>query len=723
MSYLNEFLKQIHTRNFQKFLVLWEEYSMNDTVDTEEFIQLLKAIKNSDFAERFGKLVENALPLWKLIENQQDSYEVLRLLVDLQTVNTPAIGDLVMQTLQNKYGTDPKYNERLRLIGLRNKDSFQHALSKYDLVSHFAKSNMVFHNGGWGTGEIVEVSFIREHVVIEFENVAGRKDLSFANAFKTLIPLSADHFLARRFANPDLLEQEGCADPLALIKLLLRDMGPKTAGEIKDELCELVIPEKDWTKWWQGARSKCKKDSMIATPETLKEPFYLRKASVSAEQRFQKNISDKTDINQLIQTNYSFVRDTPQALKNTETKEMLQQQLKGLLENPQTNNNQQLQIYLLLEQFFDFDAEEQIAQRIRRENDLEGMITAIDVIALKKRALVAIKDYREDWVNLFLKLLLKLPQTQLRDYLLRELNQTQHRALLERTIQENLLDDPKRYPEIFIWYFQKLVNSSSNDLPFQNPDDLGRFFENFFILFQALETQPSQRVLLRKMYTMISSKRYELIRELLQGKSLEYTKEFLLLVSKCQSLTDHDVKILRSLAEVVHPSLAPIKQRKGAAVEEDGEILTTAAGYLKIQERIRHIGTVEVIDNAKEIEAARALGDLRENSEFKFAQERRARLQTELKTLSKQLNQARIMSAEDVPANEVGFGCIVKVNDAKGNASSYTILGPWDADPEQNILSFNSKFVQTIIGKKIGEKFLLRDEEFCIVDLKNFFNN
>ena len=41
-----------------------------------------------------------------------------------------------------------------------------------------------------------------------------------------------------------------------------------------------------------------------------------------------------------------------------------------------------------------------------------------------------------------------------------------------------------------------------------------------------------------------------------------------------------------------------------------------------------------MVENAREIEAARALGDLRENSEFKFAQERRARLQSELKTLS-----------------------------------------------------------------------------------------
>ena len=54
---------------------------------------------------------------------------------------------------------------------------------------------------------------------------------------------------------------EGKDDPDVLIRVLLKDLGPKTAQEIKDELCELVIPEKDWSKWWQAARAKIKKDT------------------------------------------------------------------------------------------------------------------------------------------------------------------------------------------------------------------------------------------------------------------------------------------------------------------------------------------------------------------------------------------------------------------------------------------------------------------------------
>src|SRR5205085_3420258 len=97
----------------------------------------------------------------------------------------------------------------------------------------------------------------------EFENVTGIKHITFENAFKTLIPLSDSSFLARRFAHPDELEAEAKKDPVTILKLMLNDLGPLTAGQIKDELADLVIPEKDWTKWWQNARTRIKKDTMV----------------------------------------------------------------------------------------------------------------------------------------------------------------------------------------------------------------------------------------------------------------------------------------------------------------------------------------------------------------------------------------------------------------------------------------------------------------------------
>lgn len=721
MSYLEEFQTQINNRDFSKFLQLWEEYCTSDTVEAEEFIQLLNAIKNSDFAKLFGQCIETALPLWQTIKDENESYEVLKHLIDLETTNTSLLAEITLDALKKRYGNQPEFNERLRLIGMRNKDNFQSSLSNYDLLSHMNKGKFVFHTGGWGAGEIVDISPVREQLAVEFENVAGRKHITFANAFKTLIPLADDNFLARRFANPDLLEKEAKENPVKVIKILLRDLGPKTAAEIKDELSELVIPEQEWTKWWQGARTKIKKDTMIETPTHIKNLFRLRKKEVSHEERLQKAMHNKTDFDEVIQTSYNFVRDLPNMLKKPEVKESLKAQILTLLNDPALTKSQELQILIFLEHHFSQNIDDRpLDLFIKNLKDVENNINAIEIVAFKKKALSLIRETRSDWSDLFLSLLFSVQQSTLRDYILKELNQAATKKELNKALKR-LLDNPTENPELFVWFFQKIVTKGNEDLPMSDKEGQCLFFEAFLILYSAIELKPEYRDLVKKMYNLMSGKRYAVVRHIIEGTGIEFIKEFLLLVSKCQTLSDHDIKILRSLAEVVHPSLAPSKGRK-LPHSDSNVIWTTEAGYFKTQERARQIGTIEILDNAREIEAARALGDLRENSEYKFALERRSRLQSELKMLSDALHRARLITIADIPANEVGIGSVVHVHDSKGEASSYTILGPWDADPDAHILSFQSKLAQSMIGLKINDVFEFKNDEFKIVGIKSYLD-
>ena len=59
--------------------------------------------------------------------------------------------------------------------------------------------------------------------------------------------------------------------------------------------------------------------------------------------------------------------------------------------------------------------------------------------------------------------------------------------------------------------------------------------------------------LAKKMINMITGNKYELIRNIMEISSIEQAKEFLLLSTKCRLLSDHDIKIIHSLAKVIHP--------------------------------------------------------------------------------------------------------------------------------------------------------------------------
>jgi transcription elongation GreA/GreB family factor len=65
---------------------------------------------------------------------------------------------------------------------------------------------------------------------------------------------------------------------------------------------------------------------------------------------------------------------------------------------------------------------------------------------------------------------------------------------------------------------------------------------------------------------------------------------------------------------------------------------------------------------------------------------------------------------------------IVECKDNHGKHISYTLLGPWDADPDKNILSFQSKLAQSMKGLAVGDTFQMQGETFTITGIRSFFD-
>lgn len=718
MGYLKDFQTHINNHDYPSFLKLWEEYCLADELEAEEVCEILRAVKSSDIAEPVGRHVERIIPLWEKMPEDKMSREVLKLIIDIQTANNNYLAELAYNYLKKHYSDHKHFNDRIRLIGLRGKEKFQGAISNYELLSHMEKGKHVFHTGGWGVGEIVDVSLVREQLTLEFDYVPGKKELSFATAFKTLVPIPDDHFLALRFGAPDLLEKKAKEDAVEIIRMLLRDLGPKTAAEIKDELCDLVIPAAEWTRWWQNTRSKIKKDTMIATPEGISEPFRLRKNELSHEERLQRVMENKPDANTLIQMVYTFLRDFPETLKNSDFKATLLAKMTEMLSYKEISPAQELQIHFFLQDLNNTKESPEINELIKRFDSIEKIIDSIEILSFKKRVLVEARKVRSEWQESFLDLLFKVGQAPLRDYILSELTTAKADAELKQKFQD-LYTHPSKYPEAFMWYFQKL--QSQKTIPFSDKQGKIRFFEGLLILLSAVENNPEQREMVKKIHALLSADRFAIVRQMMASGSVEDAKEFILLASKSHSLSDHDQKIFQSLAEVAHPSIAKSKKKQGSAPsQEETTIWTTHEGYLKLQHRIQQVATVETVENAKEIEIARAHGDLRENAEFKAALEKRDRLQSELKLLSEQLNLARVITKDDIITSEVGVGTVIECVDPKAQKITYTLLGPWDADPDKNILSFQSKLAQMLKGKAVGDKFTSQGTELTITAIRSY---
>lgn len=719
MSYLNEFISKIQKIDYPGFLTLWEEYCNSDQLDADELIAILEVVRKSEMAANLGRHFERILPLWETVSDPEKSYQVLKYLLDVQYAPSDIMANAALKILEDRYGSSPKFQDKLKMVGLRTKDKIQGCIRNFELLNHLNKGSFVLHPAGWGVGEIFDVSFLREEFLVEFELVAGKKTLSFSTAYKTLEPISKDHILAMRFSQPDDLEAFAKKDPVAFMKKFLEELGPKTAIEIKDELCDLVIPSDDWTKWWQQTRAKLKKDAMIDCPDDLKMPFRLRKDEVTFEERLKKLVAQaKENTGELINVFYSFFRDFPEAVKHTACINLAQSHLMNILSQGHPSTAEEIMVSMILEDLGCLDKKEALETLIKSEQDLVPVFTNMTIISMKKRVLIMIKALRHDWKMLFELLLIHCDYNPLREFVFEELHANGASVELHAFIKK-LMTHPYDSPDAFLWLFGKGIA----DEVFLGEYLLtkSKLFEALLVLLSRIEHSSMQKNLVKKIVGMIMDDRFALVRDVMKGSSLAEVKEFLLLSTKCHSFTDHELKIFQSLAEVVYPELAKHVEKQSLGGNE-GVIWCTQDGYLRMQKRVHHIATVETVENAKEIETARGHGDLRENAEFKAALERRDRLQQELKVLSDQLALARVISKDDISVDEVGVGCVVDCVNPSGDKIVYKILGPWEADPDKKILSYQSKLAQAMGGKVKGDKFKFQDEELIITDIKGYLD-
>jgi transcription elongation factor GreA len=142
-------------------------------------------------------------------------------------------------------------------------------------------------------------------------------------------------------------------------------------------------------------------------------------------------------------------------------------------------------------------------------------------------------------------------------------------------------------------------------------------------------------------------------------------------------------------------------------------LIVTLPRYQEKQRQMAAIISEEIPANSKELEFAKSLGDLRENAEYKAALEKQAILNATMAKLNEDLERAQIFDPSAVNTNRVSFGTKVTLLNLGSKArEEFTILGPWESDPGNRIISYMSPFGGAVLNKKVGEQvdFSINDE-------------
>jgi transcription elongation factor GreA len=130
----------------------------------------------------------------------------------------------------------------------------------------------------------------------------------------------------------------------------------------------------------------------------------------------------------------------------------------------------------------------------------------------------------------------------------------------------------------------------------------------------------------------------------------------------------------------------------------------TRGGFLKLKEALKRIKSVDKPRNIRDIEEARAHGDLSENAEYHAAKERQGHIDAEQRRLEDILARAEVIDVSKLSGDRVVFGATVELEEADSGARLvYRIVGEHEADIKKGLISVSSPIARAMVGREVGD--------------------
>ena len=133
----------------------------------------------------------------------------------------------------------------------------------------------------------------------------------------------------------------------------------------------------------------------------------------------------------------------------------------------------------------------------------------------------------------------------------------------------------------------------------------------------------------------------------------------------------------------------------------------------KMQEELDNRRNELMPELIEEVKRTRAYGDLSENFEYKEAKRAKNRNGSRIRYLENMIKSAHIIST-DSEADEVGLYDKVEIYIPEDDETQLIrVVTTIRTDPLKGLISRESPFGKSVLGRKVGEKFTVQVNESC----------
>ena len=136
-------------------------------------------------------------------------------------------------------------------------------------------------------------------------------------------------------------------------------------------------------------------------------------------------------------------------------------------------------------------------------------------------------------------------------------------------------------------------------------------------------------------------------------------------------------------------------------------IQMTAKGLEKIKEELRYLKEEKRQELADYMGAALADGDLRESAAYDEARLLQSANEARISDLEELVHRAVVVEHEAGATAIASLGASLELEDEAGNREVYYLVGTHEADILENRISDDSRFGQSLVGKRAGDSVVL----------------
>jgi len=623
----------------------------------------------------------------------------------------------LIDSFKDHYGDRPDIDKLVDLSAIATSEDLVEAMTNLDRYLKFGEGQFFYHQS-WGAGQVKSIEPSHQRVQIDFAKKKNHT-LTLEMADKSLIPIPQDDLRARWLVDKDGVHDLMESDPVALIKSALVALNGKAGGkDLKIALLSSPIPEDRWQKWWTSVNKKLPNDPFVEVTGTSLKTYTLRDEPESPDEQFSRHFRKERTLRGKLDLFAQYLTQQGPKASN----EILERVASDLISIASASKSER---EIVETAFHVSDLGDKISPDAGYFEKLIDPLKSDLNRAVKALGGIKNSTHQTRWFELIseslgeeitdaYETLMHNGPDSVRDLIAQQLADRDQNDVLMQLFRKTRMDY-RDQPGLFIWFAKQFLidPEKASEAGLARPG----LVEHLVTLHEVLDyrAQTSQkddssglRAHMTNIRQLLKQGNFKLLRAILTETEPTMARTLWKAADSAAALEDRIRKEITAYISAQFEGIATEPQQEAESAMElaaplPSHLLCLMESLESKRAQIKQIKEVDLPHNTEEIETARQQGDLRENAEYHAAKEKQGVLLNLAATLEEEINRAVVVPEQDYTGDIVRFGSrtVFRINDEE---KTVTLLGPWESDPDHDILSYESPLGQLLWSRHVGDQ-------------------